>query len=363
MKKVEAYQRYVWPLLEMLPANKTHELGLELMQAWQKHPWMLEMVERLLDKDFTSDKLEVVFGGMVFENPIVLAAGFDKDGKVVRAIEALNFGGMEVGSVLAKPQRGNEWPNIFRPEKGSLLNRMGFPSEGVGAVKQHLMEIGKATKPLGINVGINKGELLSDIPRAYGSVVSELFSYGDFFVLNFSSPNTANLRDIQRDQMMIADIVSEVFGVMIEKGERKPMYIKISPDESQETLAGLIKVIRETGVKGLVVANTSNNEAIKEGFGGKWKGEAGGVSGKAIREINTRAVREIKIISGGEIEIAACGGIYDVDSAVEKIKVGATILEVYTGFIYGGPFFANWLNAGLLAYMEHEGISNLSEIK
>ncbi len=293
-----------------------------------------------------------------FKNPIGLGAGFDKNAKYLRELKALGFGFVEIGTVTPLPQAGNDKPRLFRlPKDNALINRMGFNNDGVKVVAERLKkwkekelavssqesaDSGKLPTAncqliIGGNIGKNKITPNEDAWKDYEICFKELHSYVDYFVVNVSSPNTPGLRELQEKESL-RKILMHLQMINNGKAKSKPILLKIAPDLSQDQLDDVIDLALEIKLDGLVCTNTTisrvglltpKDEIEKIG--------AGGLSGKPIRERSTLVVEYIHKKTGGEIPIIASGGIFTADDAKEKMNAGATLLQVWTGFIYEGP--------------------------
>ena len=216
MNQVEAYERYIWPMMERVSPNRAHEAAINALSEIGRYNLTLKALEWLFDGD-DERALQTKLPGMELSNPLLLAAGFDKDGRAVELVKRLGFAGMEVGSVLSLPQRGIEWPNIFRLGGQNLLNNMGFPSLGMEAAGENLGRVFRDDFAVGINVGVN-WFLVDEAAVAYSSVIKYLYDKGDFFVINISSPNTAGLRDLTAEVENLRGIIRSSFEAMREKG-------------------------------------------------------------------------------------------------------------------------------------------------
>ena len=277
-------------------------------------------------------KPKTVFG-LTFPNPIGLAAGFDKNGVALPAWEALGFGFIEIGTVTAKAQPGNPRPRIFRfPEQQALINRLGFNNDGADAVAERLRELRESGRwprvPVGINIGKSKVTPVEEAAADYRYSFQRLHPFADYIALNISSPNTPGLRSLQTRESL-----SILLRAIREENQaaRKPIVIKIAPDLSPAELEEIITVCEENEIAGIVATNTTlDHSAISPE-----RNQEGGLSGEPLKEKSTAFVRTISTRS--KIPVIASGGIFDVESAKEKLGAGAQLLQVYTGYIYRGP--------------------------
>lgn len=272
--------------------------------------------------------------GLKVKNRLGLAAGLDKNGKLIKEFSNIGFGFIEVGTITPHAQSGNPKPRLHRIIKhGSLLNSLGFPNDGLEQIKQRLLTIDKNIC-LGINIGPNKDQVAVNALDDYITCYKEIYKYAHFVTLNISSPNTPGLRDLHSTNMfqeMIEAIIEER-----DKNTYKPkILIKFSPDESLETYKELLSVINASEIDGVIITNTTNNGELKNNIG--MKDKPGGISGKLLREPSNKILKAIKPFLTPEKIIVAVGGVYDVDSYNEKIDLGADLVQMYTGLIYEGP--------------------------
>jgi dihydroorotate dehydrogenase len=289
--------------------------------------------------------------GLKFPNAVGLAAGFDKNAKAWPAAAAMGFGHVEIGTVTAFQQPGNPKPRMFRfPREEAVINRMGFNNHGAEIVAARLARQappGKRLIPLGINLGKSKAALLDKAVADYLTSFEKLADHADYIVLNVSSPNTPDLRKLQEE-----DRLRELLGaIMAANSERekvagkgkKPVLLKIAPDLSFRQIDSVLQVIAEFGLNGIIATNTTL--ARPDSFANC--PEAGGLSGRPLQRRATQIIRYISGATAGKLPIIGVGGIHDAESAGEKMDAGATLVQVYTGMIYGGPFFAHDLAVAL----------------
>jgi dihydroorotate dehydrogenase len=282
--------------------------------------------------------------GMTFKNPVGLGAGFDKNAKYIREIAALGFGFMEIGTVTPKAQNGNEKPRLFRlPADKALINRMGFNNDGVAAVRERLrnwkIQNGKSQIIIGGNIGKNKLTPNEEAWKDYEICFKELHPYVDYFIVNVSSPNTPGLRELQEKESL-RKILTHLQMLNNAKAMAKPILLKIAPDLSKEQIDDVIDLAMEIKLDGLVATNTTiNRETLSRKS--KAKSEkigAGGLSGLPLKNISTEVVRYIAEKTKGEMPVIASGGIFSGGDAKEKMDAGASLVQVWTGFVYEGPF-------------------------
>ena len=293
-------------------------------------------------------KLERSLWGINFPNPVGLAAGFDKDAKYTDALACLGFGFIEIGTVTPRPQPGNPRPRLFRlPADRALINRMGFNNDGAGAAAKRLSKR-REKIIVGGNIGKNKNTSNDEAINDYIEGFNALFEHVDYFVVNVSSPNTPGLRALQ-DKEPLMKILFSLQELNGKKNTPKPILLKIAPDLTNEQLDDIIEIVTATRTDGVVATNTTIDrsglstpeEEVKE-IG------AGGLSGLPLRERSTEVIRYLNRSSNGTIPIIAVGGIFTAKDAIEKLNAGASLVQVYTGFVYEGPSIAKNICQGLV---------------
>ncbi|MBD1219006.1 MAG: quinone-dependent dihydroorotate dehydrogenase [Aphanizomenon flos-aquae Clear-A1] len=313
-------------------------------------------------------RLEQTILGMKFPNPLGLAAGFDKDGVGATLWHNFGFGFAELGTVTYHPQPGNPPPRLFRlPLDQAALNRMGFNNAGAVAIAARLRE-GKEnlnypiTIPIGINLGKSKITALESAAQDYLKSLQLLKDLGDYFVVNVSSPNTPGLRSLQDATMLsqILDVLQQ------ENSTNKPIFVKIAPDLEWEAIADIISLAKTYQIAGLIATNTTiSRERLKtqiiEKTGKTPQEEAGGISGKPVRDRSTEVIRFIYAQTHGKMPIIGVGGIFTAEDAWEKITAGACLIQTYTGWIYQGPMMVRRILAGLLIKLEENGLTSISQ--
>lgn len=279
--------------------------------------------------------------GLKFKNPVGLAAGFDKDAMFIDELACLGFGFIEIGTLTPRAQEGNDKPRLFRfPEDDAIINRMGFNNQGVDNAVARLKKR-KTDIIIGGNIGKNKLTPNEDAVQDYEYSFKKLFDVVDYFVVNVSSPNTPNLRELQ-EKKPLHDLLLHLQNINLSYPNPKPLLLKIAPDLSDSQLDDVIEIVTELKLSGIVATNTtidrenltSSDKQVIEKTG------AGGVSGKPLKERSTEIVRYITKKSNGSIPIIAVGGIFNSEDAKEKLDAGASLVQVYTGFIYQGPAIA-----------------------
>ena len=278
--------------------------------------------------------------GLKFKNPVGLAAGFDKDAKFVDELACLGFGFIEIGTVTPRPQEGNDKPRLFRfPEDNAIINRMGFNNEGVDAAVIRLKQR-KTDIIIGGNIGKNKSTPNEDAVKDYEICFKKLFDVVDYFVVNVSSPNTPNLRELQ-EKKPLHDLLLHLQNLNLSYPSPKPLLLKIAPDLTDTQLDDVIDIVKSVKLSGIVATNTTiDREGLSVDKQMVEKTGAGGVSGKPLKQRSTEIIKYITKKTDGKLPIIAVGGIFTADDAQEKIEAGAQLVQVYTGFIYQGPAIA-----------------------
>tara|TARA_R100001480_G_scaffold117624_1_gene117095 strand:+ start:11 stop:907 length:897 start_codon:yes stop_codon:yes gene_type:complete len=288
-------------------------------------------------------RLERELFGLTFPNPVGLAAGFDKDAKLYQELSNFGFGFIEIGTVTPKPQEGNPKKRLFRlREDSALINRMGFNNGGVAQAVQRL----KKNKGvlIGGNIGKNKITPNEDAVSDYVTCFDALYDHVDYFVVNVSSPNTPNLRELQ-DKEPLTKLLQTLQNVNKTKLKRKPILLKIAPDLSDEQLIDIIDIVSETKIDGVIATNTTIS---RENLTSENKKEMGGMSGKPLASRATEVIRFLSEKSNKAFPIIGVGGIHSAQDALEKIEAGASLVQIYTGFIYEGPKLIKNINKALL---------------
>ena len=324
------------PWLFSLDAERVHEEASGLMALAAPIPGAAAALSLLTGPG--GKNLDKVVFGIKFSNPIGLAAGFDKDGKLISILPGLGFGFLEIGSVTLEPQSGNPKPRLFRlVEQGAVINRLGFNSEGARAVALRLANGPLPLVPLGINLGLNKGTPANMAPKAYAQTCKLLAKYGDYFVINVSSPNTPGLRDLQT-ATNLGQILSAVQDA---NAGRKPVLVKLSPDLAGDDLIACVDIAGRAA-QGLVVSNTTiSRDDVPEPY----KSEAGGLSGRPLKTRATKLLREVRALT--KLPLIGVGGIFTHEDAKERLDAGADLVQLYTGLVYGGPSTVKRITRGL----------------
>jgi dihydroorotate dehydrogenase len=345
------YKSFVRPLLFLMPPEKAHHVTFSALKFFHGIPGMKYMLKQLFA---TADsRMQTDVAGIRFPNRVGLAAGLDKDGKMVDEFSSLGFGFVEIGTVTPLPQPGNDKPRLFRLSADkALINRMGFNNEGVKAAASRLRKR-KSDIIVGGNIGKNKNTPNENAAEDYEICFRELYDDVDYFVVNVSSPNTPGLRELQEKEPLkkllrrLNDFNRNLANSGLQSGgKHKPIFLKIAPDLTNVQLDEIIDVVIETGISGIVATNTTlSRENIKSPE--KLRTEAGGLSGKPLAERSTEVIRYLYKKSQGKIPIIGVGGIHSAQDAQEKLNAGASLVQLYTGFIYEGPALVKRINKAL----------------
>lgn len=359
------YKELISPILDRLDSETWHVRARELLHLAEVSSLTLKLLEQFsyTRKNIKSGKLKVKIDDIEFDSPIVVGAGWDKVGRSVEALYRLGFAGVEVGSVLQYPQPGNDKPRQFMMGKGVVLNRLGFNSPGMNVVAKNLDNYKNSKAIVGISIGKNKDVSVENAPKAHAEVAKKLYKYARYFVINVSSPNTPGLRQLQ-DKKPLAAIVKAVNKTMDKLGKRKPLFVKIAPDLTSDAVDDVIEVVIENNLTGIIAANTTSNSDIKAKYGEKWRQELGGLSGddKDFREMVNNKISYIFKKTKGKIKIIGVGGIKDAKTALEKIMLGATVVQVVTGLRSEGTTLPGKINKGILDFMNKKRINNIGEL-
>jgi dihydroorotate dehydrogenase len=341
-------------LLFLFPAEGIHYFSMNSLKTACSNTFTKKIIEKTFQ--YNHQSLQKNIFGLTFKNPVGLGAGFDKNALYLNELEGLGFGFIEIGTVTPKPQTGNNKPRLFRlPKDRALINRMGFNNDGVDVIKtrlEHWITQNPKQKTqnfiVGGNIGKNKVTSNEDAWKDYETCFKKLFDCVDYFVVNVSSPNTPGLRALQEKESL-KKILTQVQNINYGYLKQKPLLLKIAPDLNDAQLDDIIDLAFETKLSGLVVTNTTvtrNNLCASkkeiEEIG------AGGLSGKPLRSLSTEVLRYITKNSDNEIPVIASGGIFTAMDAFEKFDAGASLLQIWTGFIYEGPSIIKKINKQLV---------------
>jgi dihydroorotate dehydrogenase len=355
--------RLVRPLLLLLPAELAHRLGTALIRWLGARPRLRRFSRARLAPplpELGSDRF-----GLRFENPIGLAAGFDKEGTAVSGLFALGFGFVEVGTLTPRAQPGNPSPRLFRVvQDRALVNRLGFNNPGAGAAapgleRAHLWRPG----PLGVNIGRNKDTPEERSIEDYRTAMTAVEEVSDYLVVNVSSPNTPGLRRLQEPERLrplLRDLRDVSARLATTAGRpRRPLLVKVSPDLTDPALEELVDLLIEERVDGLIATNTTLARPL--GTAGAYR-EEGGLSGGPLRERAEACTRVLAARSQGRLPIIGVGGILGPEDVYRRLRAGACLVQVYSGLIYRGPGFVGELCRGLASLLRRDGVRSLGEI-
>ncbi len=335
------------PFLFGFTPEKAHKLTVALWKFTLKIP----IINSLFVNSYRvqDPKLKRQLFGLEFDNPVGLAAGFDKDGKYYDSMAKLGFGFVEIGTVTPVGQDGNPQPRLFRlPPDGALINRMGFNNEGVDALVKRLKSKGKINCIVGGNIGKNKVTPNAEATSDYSICFEKLYDYVDYFVVNVSSPNTPNLRELQ-DKEPLTNLLNTLQKQNQAKPVQKPILLKIAPDLSDDQLLDIIDIVSNTGTAGLIATNTTidrsnlSTDKTKVNEIGN-----GGLSGAPLKDRSTEVIRFLHKHSNGKIPIIGVGGIDSPEAAIEKLEAGASLIQVYSGMVFYGPNLVKDINKTIL---------------
>lgn len=339
-------------ILFRFDAEKVHYFVVGVLQFIVKFPpsrWIFRSMYHI-----EHPILEREFVGLKFPNPVGLAAGFDKNAKYFNELESCGFGFIEIGTVTPLPQSGNDLPRLFRLKKDeAILNRMGFNNDGVQEALKHLKARKNNQLIIGGNIGKNKWTPNEEALNDYLICFDALFDEVDYFVVNVSSPNTPNLRALQEKEPLM-ELLSTLQQKNEVKATPKPILLKIAPDLSNEQLDEIIEIVQETKIAGLIATNTTiSREGLMTPDSEVAELGAGGISGKPLTKRSTEVIRYIHQKSNGKIPMIAVGGIHSAEDALEKLDAGATLVQLYSGFIYEGPGLIKEINQALIKKAAH----------
>lgn len=336
------YKIFIRPIFFCFDPEKVHYFTFSLLKNISKipgFPTLFRSIYQVNDK-----RLETEVFGLKFKNPVGLAAGLDKDAVLYKELSNLGFGFIEIGTLTPKAQPGNEKKRIFRLiEDSGIINRMGFNNGGVLAAVERLKKNNGVL--IGGNIGKNKVTLNEDATSDYEICFDALYDYVDYFVVNVSSPNTPNLRALQEKEPL-TQLLQTLQNKNLAKPKQKPILLKIAPDLTDEQLLDIIDIVNETKIAGVIATNTTISRA---GLRSCDQTETGGLSGKPLTSRSTEVIRFLSQKSNKAFPIIGVGGIHSADDALEKLEAGASLIQLYTGFIYEGPALIKKINKAILA--------------
>ncbi len=341
------YKTFIRPVFFKMDPEKVHHLVVGAMKFVHRIPFIGSVLKSFFSVSHPS--LERTVFGLKFKNPVGLAAGFDKNAEVYREFSSLGFSFIEIGTVTPKPQPGNPKKRSFRlPADTALINRMGFNNKGVDEAVKNLKKRKDLTTIIGGNIGKNTATSNEDAVNDYVICFNGLYDHADYFVVNVSCPNISNLSKLQnKDSLM--EILSAITKERQNKTVRKPVLLKISPDLNFGQIDEVIDIVNTTGIDGIVATNTTiSREGLTTPVSTIEAIGNGGLSGKPLASRSTEIIRYITQKTGGKLPVIAVGGIFTAEDALEKLNAGASLVQLYTGFIYEGPGLAKKICKKLL---------------
>lgn len=356
------YRALLRPILFRLPPETAHELALHSLHFFLRGP----LKEIVASRNRVSPVGHLKRFGLEFSNPAGLAAGFDKNGIAAESLSALGFGFIEVGTVTYEAQSGNPKPRLFRlPRDRALINRLGFNNYGAKELAERL----RAHRPgcvLGVNIGKSRSATIEAAIPDYLASFDAVHDIADYIAVNVSSPNTPNLRELQR-----ADLLSELLQSLQRRNsdlahansERpRPLLLKIAPDLDQAQIESIIEVAMRANISGIIATNTTvRRDALRTPAAEVQACGEGGLSGAPLRERSNQVISLVYRLTRGELPIVGVGGIFTAEDAWDKICAGASLIQLYTGFIYEGPGIAKRINEGLAKILRREGFNSIDD--
>ena len=336
-------------ILFKLDPETAHSIGGLGLKAVAYAPTLLKLAKNhyFVQNPILTQKLF----GRKFANPVGLAAGFDKNGEYITAMPTLGFGYTEIGTITPKPQDGNPRPRLFRlKEERSIQNAMGFNNRGAEFMVKQLDKLYFFDYPIGVNIGKNKLTSEEDALKDYESLLHTFKNYGDYIVINISSPNTPGLRDLQNEKF-----ITDLF-TMAKAITNQPIFLKIAPDMEAENAITLCTTAVNSGASGIIATNTTIDYSVT-----KNAKDFGGISGALVREKSFKLFQAIGKELYGKTILISVGGIESAEDAYRRIKAGATLIQVYSMLIYNGPKMIKEINEGLIKLLKADGYSNISE--
>jgi len=346
--------KYTKPLFHALDPETAHKAGICAMKNGL-HPQF---------DPIDDPRLKVTLWDRQFPNPVGLAAGFDKNAEVMGPMLKMGFGFVEAGTVTPKEQAGNPRPRVFRdPKNEAVINRMGFPNKGLDVFKTNIEKfLDQKPRPaglLGVNIGINKDQ--AEPAKDYCKLLKHLGSYGDYFTINISSPNTPGLRNLQTRENLtnLINNLKEQREKSCDKTFPPPLLVKLAPDLDEAQQEELAQTALDAEIDGLILTNTTleRPDHLPERF----RAEMGGLSGQPVRDKSTNIIRSFYKLTKGKIPIIGAGGISSGEDAYAKIKAGASLVQLYSALVYHGPELANQINNNLLTYLKRDGFNSITD--
>lgn len=337
------YRRIVRQILFNLNPELVHDAVIRTARAAQ-HVELVNALVRLMTR---ARDLPVTVAGLRFRNPIGLAAGFDKNCEAARFLAGLGFGFLELGTVTLRPQPGNPKPRLFRlRENGAIINRMGFNNAGAWEAARSLERLLPLPVPVGISVGKNADCSMDEAPKNYLETLKLMYDFGDYFAVNISSPNTLQLRSLHGGEKL-RRLVEPMLDFAAGRKRAKPLFVKIAPDLEDADLEAAAALAVEKGF-GLIATNTTVSRAAVPAY---WRSYEGGLSGRPLRELSSAVLAKTAGLVKGRVPLMGSGGVSDGPGALEKLRLGADLVQVYSGLVYEGPFLVK----EILEYLHSSG--------
>ena len=339
------YRKLIRSLLFNFNPETVHDAVIRAARAAQGLE-TLNSVVRLMAR---AKDLPVTVAGIKFRNPVGLAAGFDKNCEAARFLAGLGFGFLELGTVTLRPQPGNPKPRLFRlRDDKAIINRMGFNNAGAWEAAKSLERLLPLPVPVGISVGKNADCSLEDAPKNYLETLKVMYEFGDYFAVNISSPNTLQLRSLHGGDKL-RRLLEPMLDFAAGQKRTKPFFVKIAPDLDDAGLEGAAALAVEKGF-GLIATNTTVSRSAVPAY---WSGYEGGLSGRPLRELSNAVLAKTSALVKGRVPVIGSGGVFDGPTALEKLKLGANLVQVYSGLVYEGPFIVK----DILEYLHRRGWS------
>ena len=340
------------PLLFRIDPERAHEMMLGLLRWAGNFPVTSRLIEAAYRQ--SDPRLNIEAFGLRFANPVGLAAGYDKNGVAVPGLAALGFGHVEVGTVTRMAQAGNPRPRIYRVREAyGLINSMGFPNEGAGSLR-----VRRGTALVGINIGKGKDTPLERAAEDYGALLRRVAAQADYVAVNVSSPNTLGLRQLQARAAM-EELLKSLVAVRGTLSPRVPLLVKIAPDLNDMEVEDAAEAAMVAGIEGIIATNTTIS---REGIPSRYTELKGGLSGAPLRARANAVMRRLAHSTGGRLPLIGVGGIASAADALERLRAGACLVQVYTALVYAGPSVARQINDGLLHACAKEGARNVCEL-
>lgn len=344
-------------VLTRIDAERAHRLGNRSLELLARVPPLLSLVRRIAGRP--DPRLRVKVLGLDLPSPLGVAAGLDKEATAFTGLGALGFGFVEIGTVTAEPQAGNDPPRVFRiPAERALVNRMGFPNPGSAAV---VGELRARDRSVVVGANIGKTKVAEDAEADYVASARALAPLSDYLVVNVSSPNTPGLRDMQA-VAPLRGLLTAIAAALDEDGITIPLLVKIAPDLADEDVLAVADLALELGLDGIVATNTTIEPGTLARLAAGDAAITGGASGRPVRERSVAVLRVLRERVGDRLVLVSVGGVEDADDVWERLQAGASLVQAYTGFVYGGPGWPRRVHRDLVARMQREGVARITDL-